>query len=82
MLKIILIIDCDICSQSFERIATSTDRYPLAWDYLSLDLEAKAEHYGWNCHSVHHCDYCTPDMEFDCDHVSDASTETSTENDF
>jgi hypothetical protein len=63
MLKVILMIDCNICGQPFDRIATSTDRDPMTWKSLSLDLEAMAEQRGWSFHrSAHHCDYCVPDV--------------------
>jgi len=77
MLKIIVIIDCDICGESFERIAISTDRNPQAWEHLPLLLAAEAEMRGWDCHSADYCYDCIP--EFDCHQVS---TESGTEIDF
>lgn len=64
MLKVILIIDCNICGQLFDRIVTSCDRDPMAWKSLSSDLEYKAELRGWSFHrSAHHCDYCISDVQ-------------------
>lgn len=60
MLKIIVIIDCDICGESFERIAVSTDRHPQAWEHLPLCLVADAEMCGWNCHAEDYCYSCIP----------------------
>lgn len=58
MLKIIVIIDCDTCLESFERIAVSTDRNPLIWEHLPLSLAADAEMCGWDCHAEDHCYSC------------------------
>jgi hypothetical protein len=77
MLKIIVIIDCDVCGESFERIAISTDRNPQAWGPLPLLLAAEAEMRGWDCHSADYCHDCIP--EFDCHQVS---AESGTEIDF
>ena len=77
MLKIIVIIDCDICGDSFERIAISTDRNPQTWGHLPLSLAAEAETCGWDCYSAHHCYDCIP--ELDCHQVS---AESGTEIDF
>jgi hypothetical protein len=64
MLKVILIIDCNICGQPFDRIVTSCDRDPMAWKSLSSDLEYKAECRGWSFHrSAHHCEYCVSDAQ-------------------
>jgi hypothetical protein len=58
MLKIIVIIDCDICLESFERIAVSTDRNSLIWEHLPLSLAADAEKSGWDCHAEDYCYSC------------------------
>jgi hypothetical protein len=68
MLKIIIIIDCDCCGESFHRIAISTDRNPQTWGHLPLLLAAEAEMRGWNCHSADYCSGCIP--EFDVHQVS------------
>jgi len=62
MLKVILMIDCNICGQPFGRIASSTDRDPQAWKCLALDVEYAAERSGWSMlRSAHHCGYCVTD---------------------
>jgi hypothetical protein len=77
MLKIIVIIDCDICGESFERIAVTTDRNPQTWGCLPLSLEADAEHCGWDCYSAHRCYDCFPESA-----RYPASADPSTESDF
>jgi NifB/MoaA-like Fe-S oxidoreductase len=63
MLKIILMLDCNYCGESFDRIITSSERDPMAWKALSQDLEYKAENCGWSFHrSAHHCVYCVTDV--------------------
>jgi hypothetical protein len=65
MLNIILLIDCNICGQPFDRIATSSDDDPFAWKSLSMDLEGTAVDCGWSFHrSAHYCDHCMPDVSF------------------
>ena len=64
MLKVIVMIDCNICGQPFDQVFTSSDRDPLAWKSLACDLEYKAEGCGWSFHrSAHHCDYCVSDAQ-------------------
>jgi hypothetical protein len=64
MLKVILMIDCNICGQPFDRVTASSDRDPLAWKSLSCDLEYEAEQRGWSFYrSAHHCDYCVSDAQ-------------------
>jgi hypothetical protein len=64
MLKVILMLDCNMCGQPFDRVATSTDRDPLAWKPLACDLEYSAELRGWSFHrGAHYCDYCVSDVE-------------------
>jgi hypothetical protein len=64
MLKVMVMIDCNICGQPFDHVATSSDRDPQAWKSLSCDLEYKAERSGWSFHrSAHHCDYCVSDAQ-------------------
>jgi endogenous inhibitor of DNA gyrase (YacG/DUF329 family) len=65
MIKVILMIDCNICGQPFDRIATSSTRDPSSWKCLALDLEDSAESHGWSFYrSAHHCDYCVSDVLF------------------
>lgn len=62
MLKVIVMIDCNICGQPFDRVCTSTDRHPEAWKSMSQDLEYDAERSGWSfTRAAHHCDYCVSD---------------------
>ena len=82
MLKIIIVINCDICGQSFDHIATSIDGNPMVWDYLLMDLEYRAERCCWSCYSGHHCPSCMTDIPIDSQHVADVSAEASEENDF
>lgn len=64
MLKVILMLDCNICGQPFDRVATSTDRDPLAWKPLACDLEYSAERRGWSFQrGAHYCEYCVSDVE-------------------
>lgn len=62
MFKLILTIECDICGQPLEHIATSCDRDPTAWEYLPAILEATAEGRGWDVFPGHRCDDCIPDV--------------------
>lgn len=63
MLKVILMIDCNICGQNFNSITTSSDRDPVAWEFLAQSLEYRAERRGWTLSGpAHHCDYCVTDV--------------------
>ena len=63
MLKVILMIDCNICGQNFNSIITSSDRHPAAWEFLAQGLEYQAESRGWTISGpAHHCDYCVTDV--------------------
>ncbi len=63
MLKVILMLDCNLCGQPFNRVTSSTDRDPINWKSLSLDLEYAAEESGWSSHrATHYCDYCVTDV--------------------
>ena len=48
MLKLIVIVECDTCGESFEHVATSCDRDPRAWRYLASELESRAEARAWS----------------------------------
>lgn len=54
MLKLIVMVVCDTCGESFEPIAVSCDRNESAWDNLTAEIEARAENRGWNLHSPTH----------------------------
>lgn len=66
MLKIIVMIDCNICGQPFDHVCASTDRDPMAWKCLAEDLEYKATCNGWGVlRAAHHCDWCASKHKFD-----------------
>lgn len=72
MFKVIVMIDCNICGQPFDRIATSASRDPLEWKALACDLEYAAEGRGWSFYrSAHHCDYCVSDVAFSLRQAAD-----------
>ena len=63
MLKVILMIDCNVCGQPFDRVVTSSGDDPLSWKSLSLDLEDTAMKCGWSFWRVaHYCAYCMSDV--------------------
>jgi len=65
MFKVIVMLDCNLCGQPLDSVATSTDRDPMVWKALSQDLEDTAERRGWSFYrSAHHCHYCISDMTF------------------
>lgn len=68
MFKLVVILECDMCGDTFHRMATSTDRNPEAWDDLSLLLVAKAENACWNCYSAHHCPSCIETLSPSSEH--------------
>ncbi len=62
MLKVIVMLDCNLCGRLFDHVSATEDRDPANWKSLCLDLEYTAEKNGWICHrSAHHCDYCITD---------------------
>jgi hypothetical protein len=66
MLKVIVMIDCNICGQPFDHVSTSTDRDPMAWKCLAEDLEYQAIRNGWCLlRSAHHCNWCANEPKFD-----------------
>jgi hypothetical protein len=64
MFKLVVILECDMCGDSFDRMAISTDRNPEAWKYLSASIEARAESACWSCDSAHRCDSCLNSISF------------------
>ena len=63
MLKVIVMLDCNICGRLYDGITSSEDRDPMNWKSLALDLEYKAEGSGWTLQrSAHYCDYCVTDV--------------------
>lgn len=72
MFKIIMLIDCNICGQPFDRIASCTNPDPLSWKALALDLEYAAEGTGWSFYrSAHHCEHCITDVGFSLRQAAD-----------
>lgn len=66
MFKVIIMLDCNICGQLFERVATTTGREPLAWKALSLDLEDDAINRGWGfIRSCHYCEHCVVSVDLE-----------------
>jgi hypothetical protein len=70
MLKLIVMVVCDTCGESFEPVAISCDRDPKAWYYLAADLEMSAESSGWHHYAATHrlaCDdkHICSDCELD-----------------
>jgi len=83
MLKVIVMLDCNMCGQPFERVATSTDRDPLAWKSLACDVEYSAELRGWSFQrAAHHCSYCVSDAELaSCEQRTEADEDEDEEDD-
>jgi hypothetical protein len=46
MLKVIVMIDCNICGQPFNRIVITGENDPMAWKSMSSALETEAESCG------------------------------------
>jgi hypothetical protein len=81
MFKIIVIIDCNICGQPFDHIATSSERDPLSWKSLALDLEYTSERAGWSRYrSAHHCSDCITDVAFSLRQAVDEAREAKKTN--
>ena len=65
MLKVIFVIDCNVCGVLFERVVTSARDDPLSWKSLSVDLEYAAMKCGWSFwRSAHYCADCMSDVGF------------------
>ena len=54
MLKLIVMVVCDECGDSFEPVAVSCDRNPSAWYDLTAGIEARAEDSGWSLSAATH----------------------------
>jgi hypothetical protein len=66
MIKAILMIDCNICGQPFNSIATCNSKDSMSWKNLSIDLEDTAVSSGWTFHrAAHYCDYCMTHLDFE-----------------
>ena len=76
MFKVIVMIDCNICGQPFDSVATSASRDPMEWKALASDLEYAAEGRGWSFYrSAHHCDHCISDVAFSLRQAADEARE-------
>ena len=66
MFKTIMILDCNICGQPFNRVVTSASKDPFTWKSLSLELEDSAVNCGWTlCRSAHYCEHCVTHLDFE-----------------
>jgi hypothetical protein len=76
MLKVIIMLDCNICGQPFEGVVTTSNQDSLSLKALSQDLEDDAEHSGWSFYrSAHHCSYCITDVAFSLRQAVDEARE-------
>jgi hypothetical protein len=82
MFKLVVILECDMCGDAFNRMAISTDRNPDAWKYLSATLEARAESACWSCYSAHHCDSCLHAMSCSAGQTADDSVSVGLDDSF
>jgi hypothetical protein len=82
MFKLVVILECDICGDTFHRMATSTDRNPEAWDDLSLLLVAKAENACWSNYSAHHCPICIETLSSSATQSADKSLSQAVTDEF
>ena len=62
MFKLMVMIDCDICGDSFRRVGVSTDRGPHAWQYLTGILEGDAQSHGWDLYREARCYECIEEI--------------------
>lgn len=76
MLKLTVMIECDLCHDTFDRIAVSTDRDPPAWEMLPPLVEAKAEASGWSIYNAHHCADCASETIGDTELYYDIADDT------
>ncbi len=63
MFKLFVMIDCDICGDSFRTAVLSTDRGPYAWRHLDAILKDNAQSDGWETYSEHRCDDCVEEIK-------------------
>jgi hypothetical protein len=50
MIKVIVMIDCDICGYPLEQSASSCDPDAYVWGSVASDLEVVALENGWDLH--------------------------------
>lgn len=82
MFKLVVILECDMCGESFNRMAISADRNPVAWDYLLAGLEARAETACWTCHIEHYCNSCLESLSVSSIQSVDDSLSAMADDDF
>jgi len=62
MLKSIVMLNCDNCGCTFERLAICVDANPTIWGAVVTDLEYAAEDTGWFFYRhKHRCAHCLED---------------------
>ena len=50
MIKVLIMIDCDICGYPLEQAASSCDPDPYTWGSTASELEVVAASQGWDFH--------------------------------
>ena len=50
MIKVIVMIDCDLCGIPLEQAGSSCDPDPYTWGSVAGDLEVVALQQGWDLH--------------------------------
>ena len=65
MLKVLLMIDCELCRRLFS-LSHFASADPSAWLVHGDNLAASAEHQGWQrslCGNFHYCPDCCAELE-------------------
>jgi len=50
MIKVLFMLDCDLCGYPFEKATSSCDPDPMVWRAVASDLEWIAQQDGWDLH--------------------------------
>lgn len=50
MLKVLFMLDCDLCGCPLEQAASSCDPDPMTWSMVAGELELVALSHGWDLH--------------------------------
>ncbi len=59
MLRLLIMLECDLCEEMITSIPNSSDRLGTDWPEEIYNLESQAEQNGWNIyHSQHVCNVC------------------------
>lgn len=62
MLRLLILLECDVCKEMMPSIPTQSRDRGIAWDVEIQDLEYEAEQIGWSIYrSRHVCDSCVMD---------------------